>query len=69
MTKTRGQPADDETRARVRAVIDRVGWLRAVELLGVSQHAVERLQAGAPVLKSTTVVVRMSLAMLEGAAP
>jgi hypothetical protein len=65
MTKTRGQPADDETRARVRAVIDRVGWARAVELLGVSQHAIERLLAGAPLLKSTVIAARLALGTLE----
>jgi hypothetical protein len=68
-TQTRGQPADETTRARVRAVVDRFGWLRAAGLLGLSQHAIERLLAGAPVLKSTSIAARLAVAQLAPEEP
>jgi hypothetical protein len=65
--KARGTPADTATRAAVRSVIDRVGWARGAELLGISQHAIERLLAGAPVLRTTAIAARVSVASLEEA--
>jgi hypothetical protein len=67
--KTRGTPADAQTRAEVAATVQRLGWTRAVEILGISQHAIERILAGADVLRSTTIAARVGMAAMKGQQP
>jgi hypothetical protein len=58
------QPAAEHLRTEVRAVVDCYGWARAVELLGISQHAIERLLAGSSLLRTTIVATRVALAAI-----
>ena len=62
--KPRVQPADPQLIAAVRTVIDRLGWARASDVLGIGQHTIERLLASAPVFATTLVTARVALAAI-----
>lgn len=63
--RPRGIVADPKTREAVRAHLERYGWRKSYELLGVGQHPITRIMCGLPVLRSTLVAVRSALAVQE----
>ena len=59
--RTRGVVADCATQEALRACVNRHGWQRSYELLGVGQHPIARILSGQYVLRSTLVMVRLAL--------
>ena len=57
----RGVVVDPPTRARLRALIERLGWRYIVT--GSTQHTLEHVLAGSPVLATTAIALRAVLAL------
>lgn len=59
----RGVVVDPPTRARLRALIERLGWRRSYIVTGSTQHTLEHVLAGSPVLATTAIALRAVLAL------